>query len=69
MHFDILEKNIDKIIPSTLSLKGCAKENLEELLKRDDLEQKERSDWFEKLDAWKSAYPFHYTPSPAEGTN
>jgi len=67
VHFDILERNIDKIIPSTLSLKGCVKENLEELLKRDDLEQKERSDWFEKLDAWKSAYPFHYAPSPAEG--
>lgn len=58
IHFDISAKQIDKIIPSTVSVIGDCKYNLTQLLPA--IESRPRTAWHRQVQAWKARYPFRY---------
>lgn len=60
-HFEIMPKNIDKVVDSTVSIEGDVVTNMARLLPL--LEYQKRSLWFDTLNEWKTKYPFTFTPS------
>jgi acetolactate synthase I/II/III large subunit len=60
-HFDILPKNINKIVNATVAVEGDAATNIEHMLPF--IKPHPREGWFEQLQEWKSKYPFTFTPS------
>ena len=61
IHFDILPKNINKVIRPDVAVTGDCKHSLETLLPM--LESKKRPEWLQTLQTWKQKYPFSFTPS------
>ncbi|KAF7296545.1 Acetolactate synthase [Mycena chlorophos] len=61
IHFDILPKNVNKIVEATIPILGDVVENLAVLLPY--IQPKSRDAWFADLDGWKRAYPFTFVPS------
>ncbi|KAL1915717.1 uncharacterized protein VTP21DRAFT_6476 [Calcarisporiella thermophila] len=63
IHFEIMPKNINKVVESTEAIEGDVTENLAKLLPM--IQGNQRKEWFEKINEWKKAYPFHYDlPAP-----
>ncbi|ORX72124.1 putative acetolactate synthase [Linderina pennispora] len=60
VHFDILPKNINKTVLADLAVEGDVGENLRMLLPQ--IEHRDRSVWFDKINTWKAKYPFQYSP-------
>ncbi|KAJ1743607.1 Acetolactate synthase, mitochondrial [Coemansia sp. RSA 1821] len=60
VHFDILPKNINKTVNADIAVEGDVGENLAALLPL--IEHRDRSLWFDKIQTWKTKYPFTYTP-------
>jgi len=61
IHFDILPKNINKVVQSTEAVEGDVTANLGHLLPR--LESRtpaQRSEWFDQINAWKERFPWAY---------
>lgn len=59
--FEIMPKNINKVIEVTDSIEGDLGPNLEYLTKL--VLHRPRTNWFVQLEEWKSKYPFSYEPS------
>ncbi|KAI9011252.1 thiamine diphosphate-binding protein [Gaertneriomyces semiglobifer] len=60
-HFEIMPKNINKVVEATLAIEGDAATNISYLLEQ--VEHRPRTAWFEQLATWKRKYPFSYEPS------
>lgn len=60
-HFEIMPKNIDKVVKSTGSIEGDVAQNIKHMLPY--IKPQARKMWFDQLDEWKEKYPFMYTPS------
>lgn len=60
-HFDIMPKNINKVVQVTGSVEGDVATNCEHMLPF--IKPMPRKAWFEQLDEWKQKYPFTFTPS------
>lgn len=60
-HFEILPKNINKVVNATVAIEGDCAKNVERMLPF--LKTVPRTHWFEQLDEWKQKYPFQYSPS------
>ena len=61
IHFDIMPKNINKVVQATEAVEGDVAANLALLLPQ--IEQKSESDraeWFGQIDAWKERFPWAY---------
>ncbi|KAJ1654161.1 Acetolactate synthase, mitochondrial [Dispira simplex] len=63
IHFDIMPKNINKVVDVHYAVEGDVTENLRVLLPK--LKFSDRKDWLDKIQAWKQAYPFTYNRTPA----
>jgi acetolactate synthase-1/2/3 large subunit len=63
IHFEIQPKNINKVVDATLAVEGDVVKNLAAMLPLLPDKPPRRSEWFERLDGWKKAYPFFYVPS------
>jgi len=61
IHFEIMPKNINKVVDATVPLLGDVTANLALLLPR--ITSSPREAWFKDIRSWKSAYPFTYKPS------
>jgi acetolactate synthase-1/2/3 large subunit len=61
IHFDIMPKNISKVVTPDVAVAGNCKLSLGALLPM--LDQREHAEWNETIRGWKRAYPFAYTPS------
>ncbi|KAJ3329358.1 Acetolactate synthase, mitochondrial [Blyttiomyces sp. JEL0837] len=61
IQFEIMPKNINKVVEVNDAIEGDVTTNLKYLLPL--IEHQPRRAWFEQLDIWKSKYPFHYNPS------
>ena len=61
IHFDVLPKNVNKVVQADVAVVGDCKLSLEGLLPM--LEPNERKEWGATLEKWKSNYPFAFTPS------
>ncbi|KAG1121478.1 hypothetical protein G6F42_012389 [Rhizopus arrhizus] len=58
LHFEIMPKNINKVIEATEAIEGDVTENLKKLLPH--IKGSERKEWFSLIDEWKGKYPFYY---------
>ena len=61
IHFDILPKNINKVVQATEAIVGDVTTNLQQLLPQ--LEARtpaERQEWFDQISVWKERFPWAY---------
>ncbi|KAI9327100.1 acetolactate synthase [Obelidium mucronatum] len=65
VQFEIMPKNINKVVKVDVSVDGDVTSNLRHLIPL--VQNKDRAEWFEQLDVWKQKYPFSYEPSVAGG--
>jgi acetolactate synthase-1/2/3 large subunit len=66
IHFEVMPKNINKIVQATEAIEGDVVENLRQLLPL--IESSERAAWFEQIATWKEKYPFTYSRQAADDT-
>ena len=58
VHFEIMPKNINKVVQATEAVEGDVADNIALLLPHiRDVDS--RPEWFGKIDAWKKKYPFN----------
>ncbi|KAE8210757.1 hypothetical protein CF327_g5401 [Tilletia walkeri] len=70
IHFEIMPKNINKVVQATCAIEGDVIPNLARVLEHvaPANEQIDRSAWLAKVQDWKARYPFTYVPSdPSKG--
>ncbi|CAD6928012.1 unnamed protein product [Tilletia controversa] len=70
IHFEIMPKNINKVVQATCAIEGDVIANLARVLDHvaPATEQPDRSAWLSKVQDWKKRYPFTYVPSdPTKG--
>jgi len=61
IHFDIMPKNINKVVQATEAVEGDVKANLELLLPQvEHVTPAQRSEWFDQINAWKERFPWAY---------
>jgi acetolactate synthase-1/2/3 large subunit len=65
IHFDIAPENINKAVPVTIGIEGDARKNLELLLPL--IEKRDRTEWHERINQWKTDHPFRYKADDREG--
>ncbi|KAJ7815711.1 thiamine diphosphate-binding protein [Mycena leptocephala] len=63
IHFEIMPKNVNKVVEATIPVLGDVVRNMAALLPH--IRSSPREAWFTDLAAWKTNYPFTYTPSAA----
>jgi acetolactate synthase-1/2/3 large subunit len=63
IHFEIMPRNINKVVPATEAVKGDVTENLAKLLPL--IEFSERREWFANIAQWKDKYPFYHQQDPS----
>lgn len=57
VHFEIMPKNINKVVQATEAVEGDCAENIRMLLPQINAVEK-RPEWFDQINAWKSLFPF-----------
>ena len=61
IHFDILPKNINKVVQATEAVEGDVSSNLALLLPHvESRSLEQRKEWFGQIDAWKERFPWAY---------
>jgi len=67
IHFEIMPKNINKVVQATCAIEGDVITNLAKVLTqvKPAAEQPDRSSWLAKVQEWKTRFPFTYVPSDA----
>jgi len=61
VHFEIMPKNINKVIQATQAIEGDVISNLQQLLPLVNIVKSEsRKEWFGQIAAWKKRFPFSY---------
>jgi acetolactate synthase-1/2/3 large subunit len=63
IHFEIMPRNINKVVPATEAVEGDVTENLAKLLPL--IEFSERREWFASIAQWKDKYPFYHQQDPS----
>jgi acetolactate synthase-1/2/3 large subunit len=58
LHFEIMPKNINKVVEATEAIEGDVTENLRKLVPQ--IKGSERKEWFDTISEWKEKYPFFY---------
>ncbi|KAI9592952.1 thiamine diphosphate-binding protein [Syncephalis fuscata] len=64
IHFEIMPKNINKVVQATEAVEGDVTVNVARLLPL--LQHAERRDWFNQVTEWKQKYPFTYKPHASD---
>ncbi|RPB00080.1 acetolactate synthase [Choiromyces venosus 120613-1] len=59
VHFEIMPKNINKVVQATEAVEGDVAENLALLIPKVNAVA-ERPEWFTQINDWKKRYPFDY---------
>lgn len=57
-HFEIVPKNINKVVQATQAVQGDVGENVTAMLPH--IKFSERKEWFDSIANWKKKYPFYY---------
>ncbi|KAF8516962.1 thiamine diphosphate-binding protein [Hysterangium stoloniferum] len=65
IHFEIMPKNINKVVDASIPVVGDVIENLAALVPL--IQHSPRTQWFSDIKGWKTSYPFRYIKS-TEGT-
>jgi acetolactate synthase-1/2/3 large subunit len=61
IHFEIMPKNINKVVEANIPVLGDVVASMAELVPQ--IEFSERKEWFDNIKSWKAQYPFTYEPS------
>ncbi|KAJ9118212.1 Acetolactate synthase, mitochondrial [Naganishia vaughanmartiniae] len=61
IHFEIMPKNINKVVEANIPVLGDVVASMAELVPQ--IEFSERKEWFDSIKSWKADYPFSYEPS------
>ena len=61
IHFEIMPKNINKVLNVNEAIQGDVVQNLKYFLPM--VKEREHENWLNQLQDWKSKYPFYYEPS------
>ncbi|TRX94368.1 hypothetical protein FHL15_004835 [Xylaria flabelliformis] len=71
IHFDILPKNINKVIQATEAIEGDVATNLKMLMPMlPSISMEQRSEWFNKISEWKAKWPLsNYERADSPGGN
>src|SRR5216684_3836093 len=64
IHFEILQKKINKVVAASIPVLGDVTENLGAMLP--SIKYSERASWFKDISGWKEKYPFFYVKSNPE---
>lgn len=65
IHYEVMPKNINKVVQATCAIEGDVTRNLAKtlpLVKKVEA----REEWHGLINSWKQKYPFHYIPSKAD---
>lgn len=65
IHYEVMPKNINKVVQATCAIEGDVARNLAKTLPLVD-EVTSREEWHGLINSWKEKYPFHYIPSKPE---
>lgn len=61
IHFDIMPKNINKVVQATEAVEGDVSENLALMLPQIETRtEADRSEWFSQINTWKERFPWAY---------
>ncbi|KAI9794970.1 MAG: Acetolactate synthase, mitochondrial [Candelina submexicana] len=66
VHFEIMPKNINKVVQATEAVEGDVATNVALLLPHVE-SKSERPEWFSQISAWKSQFPFDYEKEIPDG--
>lgn len=66
IHFDILPRNINKVVQVTEPVLGDIKDTLPQLMPL--VKHSARTEWLEMIKKWKQDHPFAYSPSKEGGS-
>lgn len=66
VHFEIMPKNINKVVQATEAVEGDVAANLALLLPHINLKPT-RPEWFSQIADWKSRFPFNYEKETPDG--
>ncbi|KAI0429552.1 thiamine diphosphate-binding protein [Xylaria sp. FL1042] len=71
IHFDILPKNINKVVQATEAIEGDVATNLKMLIPMlTPISMEQRSEWFNKISEWKAKWPLsNYERADSPGGN
>lgn len=61
VHFEVMPKNINKVVQANVAVAGDVTQNLGHLIPH--VRSKPREEWFDKIAAWKEKYPFIFEKS------
>lgn len=61
IHFEIMPKNINKVVQATIPVLGDVVASLEALVPK--IQTTARADWLAQIKGWKDKYPFTFEPS------
>ncbi|KAL1589320.1 hypothetical protein WHR41_02136 [Cladosporium halotolerans] len=61
IHFDIMPKNINKVVQATEAVEGDVTANLKLMLPQvESRTESQRQEWFDQIKAWKERFPWAY---------
>ncbi|KAK3724171.1 Acetolactate synthase, mitochondrial [Vermiconidia calcicola] len=61
VHFDIMPKNINKVVQATEAVEGDVTANLAMLMPHvENRTEQDRGEWFKQINAWKERFPWAY---------
>jgi acetolactate synthase I/II/III large subunit len=64
VHFEIMPKNINKVVEATEAVEGDVSDSLAVLLPLvREVDKSSRKEWFDQIKDWKERFPFTYYPS------
>lgn len=68
VHFEIMPKNINKVVQATEAVEGDVAENIELLLPHiNETPESARPGWFAQIADWKKRLPFNYEKETSDG--
>ncbi|KAI0864182.1 DHS-like NAD/FAD-binding domain-containing protein [Xylaria cubensis] len=60
VHFEIMPKNINKVVQATEAIEGDVSKNLTQRLPHINItSMKDREEWFDKIRSWKEKWPMN----------
>ena len=65
IHFEIMPKNVNKVVDASIPVVGDVVANLASLVPL--IRSSPRTEWFSDIQSWKEKYPFTYAPSSNGG--
>lgn len=63
IHFEVMPKNINKVVQATCAIEGDVVTNLGKLMPYLEGKGADRTEWHQLIQSWKDAYPWTYEPS------